>query len=123
MNTPYPLKMVRQVDERFLLNTSDRAVHKLVYSLGHCYTDFAGADFFEADPHYELHDLPAHSHLSLGDVDPQEDELVCWHIDEIVWDDASTAAPMALQRELAWERDELPGQRVERSLIRLDPIG
>src|SRR5579884_1348128 len=102
MASTSPIKMVRQVDERYLINTSDHGVRKLVYAIGHQCFDICGAEFIDIDPHYELYDLPAHSHTLIADVASDEMEMACWCIEEIVWDDGTTSGASELQPEEPW---------------------
>jgi hypothetical protein len=116
--------IVSQTGQRFLVNTSARTVRRLVLSLGYWHDDWDGTSFVEpTDPHYELDDIPAQSHVLLGDVDPEEEGVAWWRADDLVWEDGSSEQEAALQEQEYWDEDELPGKRVELPVLPMDLIG
>jgi hypothetical protein len=119
----YPLKVVEQGGERYLVNTSDHAVRRLVYSCGYWNTDLSGQWYQdEANPHYEVHDIPPHSHVPLGEVEIEDEDRNWWRADDITWDDGKHESAVAFAREERNETEPLPGRMVELPVIPLDPI-
>ena len=78
------LIILRKGEDRYLVNTADRAIHRLQYA-----TAALGENDISSVPTFEIESLPPRSGVYIEEVDPFEGSTILWQISEVDWDDGT----------------------------------
>jgi hypothetical protein len=115
------LIILRKGDDRYLVNTGDKAIRRLQYA-----TAALGENYISSVPTFEIESIPPRSGVHIEEVDRFEDGAILWQISEVDWDDGTeyrgtekrteTRSTPVDWTELERERtkvDEVPPQRTD----------